>query len=539
MKSFFYAIIFLFALLPNQVVEAQAQPQFAIEIFGGLGNGNCPFMYCIRQVVNGQLVELGPNTAQVWPITWTREDGSFFSSNMCLTNGNTNNGLASTLGQTLKATFTYNDGQGGPNHQGVMFLNNNCGLSTSFNGNIHLASPPETAVDGTNVLGCFPTPGGDFTCSAAPNQIGTVAPVKFQNRNNGLDAMDIFIIQQHVIGNTLFTTSYEYLAADVNDNGTITTLDGVAINNRLLGMPFNPGSPGNFNAPSWRFVPANFVFPNINPFFNPFPEFITTSSHSTGNDFIGVKVGDLNGNANPMNLTGGEPSASLSRSQAYFQDGISLSLENQSMKAGELLEIPIRVNGFNEKLAYQLALTFDETAIEIVDWNAGDLEDFDKENAAQFPGSFRALWYKKSNAEAVSMEDGSSLFNLVLKAKKPIANINQYIQLKEGEDFNKVFSDEKTENGIQMESRSATPSIANSKYSEGSVFPNPFSDQLDLLYPTAFTNGKVEIMDISGRLVEQLGNLENTVNLGHLSSGIYFVHFISEDGNSVEKVVKK
>jgi hypothetical protein len=56
------------------------------------------------------------------------------------------------------------------------------------------------------------------------------------------------------------------------------------------------------NVSSWRFVDAAYVFPNpANPWETPFPEVININNLGTavsiGNDFIAIKIGDVNGDA--------------------------------------------------------------------------------------------------------------------------------------------------------------------------------------------------------------------------------------------------
>ena len=54
------------------------------------------------------------------------------------------------------------------------------------------------------------------------------------------------------------------------------------------------------NNTSWRFVDAAYLFPNAaNPWFEEFPEVVNIndlpSTGISGADFVGVKIGDVNG----------------------------------------------------------------------------------------------------------------------------------------------------------------------------------------------------------------------------------------------------
>lgn len=75
-----------------------------------------------------------------------------------------------------------------------------------------------------------------------------------------------------------------------------------------------------------------------------------------------------------------------------------------------------------------------------------------------------------------------------------------------------------------------------SKNTELLIYPNPFTDQLSISEPNTY----ITIYNFSGQLVFESFN-ETTVNLSHLSKGIYLVMVKDEDGLLIgtEKVVKK
>ena len=87
------------------------------------------------------------------------------------------------------------------------------------------------------------------------------------------------------------------IAADANKSGSITTFDIVELRKLILGI--YQELPNNT---SWRFVDKAFAFPNPNnPFQTTFPENISVASSCMtshmDDDFVGVKVGDVNGTA--------------------------------------------------------------------------------------------------------------------------------------------------------------------------------------------------------------------------------------------------
>ena len=144
----------------------------------------------------------------------------------------------------------------------------------------------------------FPIPaGGDYK----------LTPSKDINWINGVSALDLSLIQRHIVGIDTFTNGYMKVAADAFVDNSITTFDVVQLHTLLStsipGPPTTP--PGNT---SWRFVDAKFMFPDTLRRIVPvFPECINLPnlrSDTLGNDFIAVKVGDVDGNANPQNIYG-------------------------------------------------------------------------------------------------------------------------------------------------------------------------------------------------------------------------------------------
>ena len=125
-----------------------------------------------------------------------------------------------------------------------------------------------------------------------------VTPFRNDNAGNGISTFDIILLRRHILNISQLDSPYKLLAADVNNSGSITTLDMIIIQRIIL------GTESAFTAvPSWRFVPQDYVFPDpANPFgaFPPASGYLFTfPSPAAEIRFIGIKSGDLNGSANP------------------------------------------------------------------------------------------------------------------------------------------------------------------------------------------------------------------------------------------------
>ena len=115
---------------------------------------------------------------------------------------------------------------------------------------------------------------------------------------NGVNVLDLVRIQKHILFVESFDNPFGKLASDVNESHTITSLDIAGILKILLGRADN-----FVDGESWIVVPADTDFgpPTQNP-----PVIGETTillddilSGARQPNWIAIKKGDANGNANP------------------------------------------------------------------------------------------------------------------------------------------------------------------------------------------------------------------------------------------------
>lgn len=159
------------------------------------------------------------------------------------------------------------------------------------NVNIHIES------DSVSVTGHTGTNGNYNITTPLLYGIYTLTPEKDTLASNGVSTLDLLIITKHILFQERITDPYKIIAADANHSNTVTTQDLIALRKLILHQVET--LPNNT---SWRFVRKSYTFPNPeDPWSQPFPESIElnlfTENGSLGNDFIAIKVGDLNGTA--------------------------------------------------------------------------------------------------------------------------------------------------------------------------------------------------------------------------------------------------
>ena len=153
--------------------------------------------------------------------------------------------------------------------------------------NVSMEQNMETQVDGEFEFEV--EQGGDYT----------VTPSKEFNPLNGVTTFDLVLISKHILGVQPFDDPYQIIAADANKSNAVTTADLLLLRKLILQIE------DNFpDGQSWRFIDGAYEFPNSqNPFAEEIPEVINLNNLQEsylGADFIGIKLGDVNGSADPL-----------------------------------------------------------------------------------------------------------------------------------------------------------------------------------------------------------------------------------------------
>jgi len=317
---------------------------------------------------------------------------------------------------------------------------------------------------------------GNYNFNAIPLATNsTVTPAKDDNPLNGVSTYDLVLISKHILGIEPLNTPYKMIAADANKSNSITTFDIVELRKLILGIYTE--LPNNT---SWRFVDKAYNFPNTNnPFQAQFAEtksIVNLNNNLASEDFVSVKVGDVNGNA----------IANAAMSTEDRSAGTLLfDVDNKSVKAGETFTVNFKAA---EAVAgYQFTMNF--AGLEVVDvtpganmttGNFGVFADaittsFDGANQGEFAVTFRAV-------------NGGQLSDLMSVSSR-ITKAEAY---KNGERMDVAF---RFNNG-------ATSTIAGVGFELYQNQPNPFVNKTFIGFhlPEAAT-ATLSIFDEAGRMV--------------------------------------
>jgi hypothetical protein len=229
----------------------------------------------------------------------------------------------------------------------------------------------------------------------------TITPDKDYFDLNGVSTFDLVIISKHILGTQLMTNPYQMIAADANKSNTISTLDLVQI--RKLVLLIDDSFSSNT---SWRFFDKNHVFNNPTNPFSDMPtevlDFNNLNEEITNADFIGVKIGDVNNNVNPLQLAAADDRS--------FKDKLLILTDNQRFIEDEIVEVNFEIET-NDLLGYQFTLDFDTEKLELIEIKDGLATQENFGFSKEKEGAVTTSW----NGDILS--ERSTLFTAIFKAK--------------------------------------------------------------------------------------------------------------------------
>ena len=213
----------------------------------------------------------------------------------------------------------------------------------------------EVFVSGTGEMPAMVTTddSGSFEYQVEKGADYTVSPKKDKQPLNGVSTFDLVLMQKHILGLQTFDSPYNYIAADVNQSGTVTAFDMVITRQLILNIITD--FPNN---ESWKFVNMAYPMNAPNPLIEGYEQehTITAINENVLLDFMAVKVGDINGNARPSTLI-----ASEARS---FNGSLNFQVKDQEVQAGQSYTVDFKLKEVAKIDGYQFTLAYDGLAFE-------------------------------------------------------------------------------------------------------------------------------------------------------------------------------
>lgn len=350
--------------------------------------------------------------------------------------------------------------------------------------------------------------------------------------SNGVTVYDIFLLHSHILGMEPLSNPYNWIAADVNNSGSITTFDITQIRKIILGLQ------PDFLVGTYRFIPEHYLanatfasdFEN-NPFTASYfglgyPAYIdsdlsldmddaTVADPSTWS-YVAVKVGDVNcsmivEDQQPCG-EGQENTGLITTTQGA---GPCLSVE-------DILTVEVDASNIEDAVSsYQLGLTYDKDKLTFLGIAPGDIPDFKFDNFVVKAGEIRTLWYKDDAGEEM-LDDPKTLFKMHFKVKSASCNVNQAIAL-DDETLPGMFFNNKSQSSVAADlTFNWAKNVESPKGRITSVYPNPASNNLSFnFHLDQAATVAVNVWDFQGNSISYeyaYGSGDHTYTFGSIAS---------------------
>ena len=349
-----------------------------------------------------------------------------------------------------------------------------------------------------------------------------VEAARNDDHKNGVSTLDLVKIQKHLLGIEDLGSPYKLIAADANNSESVSAIDLVELRKLILGLYSE--LPNNN---SWRFVDGDQAFADAtNPW--PFNEVLNTLSLGMDNDFMAIKVGDVNGtvaaNANSIetrNVVG----------------TLNLVAAEQSVEAGQEIVVDVTSSNFNDILGYQF--TLNTQGIALTDVTAGAI-DMGIENVAAHKSAVTASWHRVTPVDATADD---VLFTMTFTATQS-GNLSEMIsmssRLTEAEAYNGA------EDIMDVAITFSTDDLTAAK--DFALFqntPNPFNGEtvVGFTLPEAM-EATITVFDVTGKVVFNVegdyasGYNQVTLNSKDLSAtGVLYYRLDADDFTATKKMV--
>ena len=339
----------------------------------------------------------------------------------------------------------------------------------------------------------------------------------------GVSTLDLILIQDHILSFNTFTSPYKVIAADINDDEKVSSIDIVQLRKLVLGVIDTIGND------SWRFIDSDHEFVEIeDPF--PFPEVLEFDALTESvdyADFVAVKIGDVNSSYTP-GFTG-IGTADTRSDNEYIINVTQMPLEGDKVK----LEFRASETGVIKGLQAQLSSIATISSIE-----SGSMEINSSNMYQPEDEEVRIAWnhiignYVTQNEILFSLDvDVSSLNDRDIKLMSTQMRPEIYI----GE------SNEIRDLKIQW--------IDGSDLSAYALYqnePNPFVTETNIGFSLAEeSNVSITIYDATGKIFKTIKGLYSAGEHKTLikseeipTSGVLFYKLVSGEFESVKSMIK-
>ncbi len=357
-----------------------------------------------------------------------------------------------------------------------------------------------------------------------------IAAAKNDNHVNGVTALDLALIQRHILQIVPLNSPYKIIAADANNSGTITTIDLVEIQQLILGI-----NSEYQNNTSWKFVESDYTFNNpTNPFLDNYDNLMEIDflTNNTNVNYTGIKIGDVNGSVNGEGMGVG----SVTRSDQQ----IVLSTQDQKFEKGATVEVPITAANLNELIGYQFSLNYG-TALTLNQIIPGEIDGLTANNFAHFDNAriITSTWYGD-----IAKEKEQVLFTLIFDANEA-GNVSELLQISSDITTAAAYNNKYDQLDVQLSFEAETTALTYDNIQLNQNTPNPFINQTTIGFVLPEPGqASLSIYDVNGKVIKAIN--DNYTEGYHEvlldrkdfnASGLLYYTLSSEFGTTTRKMI--
>lgn len=326
---------------------------------------------------------------------------------------------------------------------------------------------------------------GSYSFDLVENIDYTVTPERNKDFMNGVSTLDIVLIQKHILGIAPLNTPYKLIAADVSGDCAVNGSDLVQLRKLILGKYANDVLPSN---KSWRFVESDYNFVNAQAPCN-FSEVadIKNLTKAEVKNFVGVKVGDINGNA----------AANATMSSATRTNGnMEFVVADQTLTAGDAYTVDFLAKDFIDVFGFQYTLNL--AGAEFVNVQSGALNVTEN----NFGLTTNGVLVSVDLANGVTVADDAVLFSITVKATAN-ANVSEVISLNSNGLNAEAYVGRNLEvlsSNVAFRTNKGTVAAASFKMFQNE--PNPFNGSTVIGFELPETSeATLTVFDVTGKVL--------------------------------------
>jgi hypothetical protein len=343
---------------------------------------------------------------------------------------------------------------------------------------------------------------------------------------NGVSTLDLLHIQKHLLGITPFVALDQFIAADINHSGYINVMDLVGLRKVILAI--DTEFPQNT---SWRIGPLpQEMNHSIISLFDEIAEIEYLESDTNTFDFIGIKVGDLNGD---VQLGAQSLEVEYRKDQTF-----PLLITERELQPDVPCLIEFRAD--QSLLISGLQFALDLRGLDLLEFHEGSLPST-AENYSVIDGVLRFSW---SSTEDVKILPGDILLKAMVRPLKK-GKLSEMMVLSEHTLQPEVYTDNLNSLHINLVvEKNGSSSAAASIFA---IVPNPANDEAQIhFYLRDQGIAEIRLMDISGRVLHTIkktysqGEHKEKIRLSEFCTvpGIMYCQLVSNGFTLTEKLIK-